>query len=158
VYIEIMNIDIKYQTPTNPFGEVISGILEVRCEYLKECTVYASKKQTGIIIDDKRSLRGNTIIEGMGFDDWVENAENDSFRAFWLPIVYCEGPRRHSGIVLQPTGTSKGEYKRIGSASVQEMGNSTLHFPSEVFLPKDSYCASVETTSEGANRFYISII
>ena len=158
VYIEITSVDIKYQTPTNPFGEVISGALEICCEYLKECTVYAYERNTGIIIDDDRSLRGNTIIEAMGFDAWEEHARTETFRAFWLPIVYCAQPRRHNGIVLLPTGVKKGQYKRIGNASVQEMGNSALHFPSELFLPKDDYCTRVETTTGGLKRFYISII
>ncbi|KAM0187296.1 hypothetical protein ACHAPQ_006636 [Fusarium lateritium] len=157
-YIEVCSIDVEYSTPSNPFGEIISGTLEIRCEYLKECTVYAKEESSGIIIDEKRTLRGRTIIEGMGFDDWEEHAGIETFRAFWLPIAYLPEPGRHSGIVLQPTGVRKGEYRRIGSASVQRSGNSDLHFPSKVFLPREEYCARVDITSGGRREFHIVII
>ncbi|KAH6962719.1 heterokaryon incompatibility protein-domain-containing protein [Fusarium avenaceum] len=157
-YIEICSINIEYSTPSNPFGEIISGTLEIRCEYLKECDVYAKEENSGIIIDEKRTLRGRTIIEGMGFDHWEEYAGVEIFRAFWLPIAYLPEPGRHSGIVLQPTGVRQGEYRRIGSASVQRSGNSDLHFPSEPFRPREEYCARVDTTGGGKQEFYISIV
>ncbi|KAM0540774.1 hypothetical protein ACHAPJ_013505, partial [Fusarium lateritium] len=118
-YIDIQNIDIEYLTPSNPFGEIIRGILEIKCEYLKECTVYASTNNSGIIIDENRTLRGRTIIEPMDFDDFEQHAGNDTFRAFWLPTVFRSSPQIDSGIVLEPTGVKKGEYRRIGHAKLQ---------------------------------------
>ncbi|KAJ4249838.1 hypothetical protein NW762_012181 [Fusarium torreyae] len=119
-YIDIQNIDVEYLTPSNPFGEIVRGTLEIKCEYLKECTVYASLNNRGIIIDENRTLRGRTIIESMDFDDFEQHAGNETFRAFWLPIVFRSSPRIDSGIVLEPTGARNGEYRRIGQAELQD--------------------------------------
>ncbi|KAF4958737.1 hypothetical protein FSARC_10928 [Fusarium sarcochroum] len=157
-HIEVCDIDVEYLTPSNPFGEIIRGTLDIRCEYLKECTIYTSDSRSGIIIDDNRTLRGHTIIERMDFDDVEQHAGNDTFRAFWLPVVFRSTPHIHSGIVLEPTGVRKGEYRRIGHAEIQMRGNSYHHFPSEPFVPRDEYCARVEIREGEAKHYYIFVI
>ncbi|XEV04563.1 hypothetical protein FSHL1_009850 [Fusarium sambucinum] len=110
LYIEIQDINIDYVTPSNPFGEVLGGILYLRCEYLIECTVHASMECKGIVIDEERKFKGKPRIDDMHFDDFGEHAGNDTFRAFWLPLT-CDSEYAfaHTGIVLQPTEMKKGE-------------------------------------------------
>jgi hypothetical protein len=161
-YIHIHHLAIEHLTPSNPLGEILGATLELRCEYLKECTVYPSGAGTngGIIIDEQRKLRGNVISEAMGFDSFEDYVGIETFRAFWLPVV-CTRPGQvdtHSGIVLEPTGVRRGEYRRIGSAAIQKSGNSAHHFPSEPFFPRDEYCARVEADKDGTKEYFISII
>lgn len=161
-YIEICDIDIEYITPSEPFGGVIKGTLHIRCEYLKECTMYASKRRKGIIIDEERVVQGEPKIEDVSFDDFDEHAGNEKFRAFWLPIWFKhETTSGHRGIVLQPTGARKGEYRRIGSTGLRNTWRlPDHHFPSERFRPKDDYCSRVEDTGfwKRKREFYISIL
>lgn len=159
-YVHIHHLDLDLLTPSNPFGEILSGTLELRCEYLKECTVYGPGAHSGIVIDDQRALRGGVIREPMGFDSSEDYAGVDVFRAFWLPVVRTSpgGTDRHSGIVLQQTDARKGEYIRIGSASIQKSGNSDHRFPSEPFLPRDEDCARVEIDEEGTKQYFLYVV
>ncbi|RGP70195.1 hypothetical protein FSPOR_4095 [Fusarium sporotrichioides] len=160
-YAEVQDVDIKYVTPSNPFGEVLGGTIHLRCEYLSECTVHTRKGRKGIIIDKERKVNGIPRLEHMEFDEFGEHAGKENIRAFWLPLTSVGGfLNGHNGIVLQPTGMKKGEYRRIGKAGLENFPFSypDHHFPNERFLPEDDYCSRVEETGDGKREFYISII
>jgi len=148
---------IQPVSPDNPFGEILSATLNLRCDYLCRANLHE--------IED--SDRGYTLIDlarktfRISFlFDCSEVFENRRLRVHLLPIYTYKTRFLCNGLILQPTGSSTGQYRRIGIFDgLQECvaGEDCLS-EADFFPPHDDDYSEIYVDQQGMTQRAIDII
>jgi hypothetical protein len=104
-------LQIKYESPENPFGQVLSAKLVLKCTWLVKCDVWPNDSQ-------KLRYSGSGCDKGawlkVRYDRMGDDTVNKTKNWYFLPIVHNIYNAQGVGLLIQPTGRAKGEYMRLG--------------------------------------------
>ncbi|KAK3615313.1 hypothetical protein LTR56_026669 [Elasticomyces elasticus] len=152
VNIDILNAGTELVDASQPFGQVRGGYIRMRCmlahAYLTERIVVLathSIMRNGQWVDvpydssDPERFQAQHFFEG-----WPVMLEWDRGKPIFSKRYYCLFVNQHDGrrgLIVQPTGRSKGEYERVGYfsfsiATVRKM-TADAQFTNPILKPID---------------------
>ena len=109
--VTVRRVLIQPLSPDNPFGEILSATLNLRCDYLCRANLHEiedSDRGYTLIDMERKTFRISVLF------DCSEVFENRRLRVHLLPIYTYKTKFLCNGLILQPTGNSTGQYRRIG--------------------------------------------
>lgn len=146
----------------DPFGSVSSGTLTISSNLLVPGTIQ-EKDEKEII---RRFLIAIIKIGDTGFHcdvSWDMKLEEGDDQSFFFLMVY-RGPYGMTGLILRRTGTTNGEYRRVGlfdsyndSLAVLGQNFEKLEVISSGTMREGEYC-SVQMDENGKKWFTITIV
>jgi hypothetical protein len=116
--VTVRRVLIQPLSPDNPFGEILSATLNLRCDYLCRANLHEiedSDRGYTLIDLERKTFRISVLF------DCSEVFENRRLRAHLLPIYTYKTKFLCNGLILQPTGNSTGQYRRIGILTVSDI-------------------------------------
>jgi hypothetical protein len=108
---EVDALQIEYESPDNPFGQVLSAKLRLKCTWLVKCDVWP---------EDYRKLRYSSPGSSKGawlkvkYDRLGDIMTYETKNWYFLPIVHSPDYAQGVGLLIQATGCARGEYRRLG--------------------------------------------
>jgi Heterokaryon incompatibility protein (HET) len=162
--ISIEDISIQYLLPGNPFGEVLSAKLRIRCDYLICGSVRRNPPSIKIVGHSEvlASCHNTVYLDASndvaGFDP-VSRFKD----VFILPIVYDNG--KNWGLLLEVAQDSPRLYRRVGTARIRLHYNSEGEFALTSFYQrvigyqaKDTDYAKILEVENGKTLRFIDLI
>jgi hypothetical protein len=158
--VTVRQVLIQPLSPDNPFGEILSATLNLRCDYLCRANLHE-------IEDPDRADRGYTLIdlERKTFRisvlfDCSEVFENRRLRVHLLPIYTYKNRFLCNGLLLQPRGNNTGQYRRIGifDGLRERVAGEDLLPEADFFPPHDDDYSEIYVDEQGRTQRAIDII
>ncbi|KAE9373586.1 HET-domain-containing protein [Stipitochalara longipes BDJ] len=156
INVTVRKVEVQPLSSENPFGEIQSATLRLRCDYLCGGTLHeTSDLENGDTLIDltRKSFRVSSFL------DCSEKFENRRLKVHLLPIYTYKHRFICRGLILQPCGLKKGQYRRIGifnnfvECIPYEDPLSTADLP-----PEDDDYAEIYVDEQGLTQRAIDII
>jgi hypothetical protein len=155
--VTVRRVLIQPLPPDNPFGEILNATPNLRCDYLCRANLHeiedSDRGYTSIDLE-RKTFRISFLF------DRSEVFENRRLRVHLLPIYTYKTRFLRNGLILQPTGNSTGQYRRIGIFDgLQECvaGEDPLS-EADFFPPHDDDYSEIYVDQQGRKQRAIDII
>jgi hypothetical protein len=158
--VTVRRVLIQPLSPDNPFGEILSATLNLRCDYLCRANLHEFEDSIrGYTVDTLIDLERKTFQASVLFD-YSEVFENRRLRVHLLPIYTYKTRFSCSGLILQPTGNSTGQYRRIGifDCLYQYKAGEDRLSEADFFPPHDDDYSEIYVDEKGRTQRAIDII
>ncbi|OIW34542.1 HET-domain-containing protein [Coniochaeta ligniaria NRRL 30616] len=154
LYVEVHAIHIQFPS-ANPLGEIVGATLRLWCQNLY-CGV------TRILEEPHPTFMSFSVGDRVVIpqfwvfpDSLVASAKDTLVDTYILPIRHGMGLLRCQGLILQPTGRLKGQYRRIAAYEHVREDLSAGLLGEENLVARDCVDHFSEVTTEGGVKRYI---
>ncbi|KAK0653113.1 heterokaryon incompatibility protein-domain-containing protein [Cercophora newfieldiana] len=164
IWVSVHDVHLTHSSP-NPFGGVSDANLRLICQYFHLATL--KHRTTGygydIRFDGESSWTENGAYIWFDTDEGAKKAAEDGpISLFLLAVEYSKSWDICEGLLLEPTGFSKGEYRRVGYWKMHKAGGIVTTGSGAVgrnLVTHKSYEHFAGITSEGeTEQFFIDLV
>ena len=155
--IDVHEVQVQYAS-TNRFGAIKEASLRLRCDFLYSGVIEVDFEGWKTIHIDRHTITHPEPF--ICFDCLnVDDKDETSFvNTYILPIR--TGGARSTGLLLEPTGRKKGQYRRLGYYSVEEVEHFAkgIKTANLVTLKWASHFAETLKDKNGTRQWFIDLV
>ncbi|PMD32231.1 HET-domain-containing protein [Hyaloscypha variabilis F] len=156
----VHDIQMQYVSD-NPFGQVRTGILRLRCSHLASGVIQRGPLFVSIGNYDFNIGRHIAHDFHISFDciEEEERGGEDEEETWFIHVhVLPIWTDNSAGLLLRPTGRKRGHYERIGAYHTSELSTPAIEDANLVALEWDHHFAEVSSDSNGNKEYFIDLV